>query len=86
MCEDNILNEIRTNINIKFDSVNDAKIIYNSIKPEISYANKDRSKTILKLEKNILSINIISKDMASFRASINSYVRWIKLSEKILKI
>ncbi len=81
-----ILEKIETNFQIKFDTSQDAEIIYNSISPEIELENNNRSRTTITLNDNIICININSEDVVSLRASINSYVRWIKLSMEILKI
>lgn len=87
MMENNkILEKIETNFQIKFDTSQDAEIIYNSISPEIELENNNRSRTTITLNDNIICININSEDVVSLRASINSYVRWIKLSMEILKI
>lgn len=86
MTEKKILNNIETIFSIELDSDNDAKIVYNSIKPEVSYAHNERSTTQIDLEDNTIIIKIFSNDVVSLRASINSYVRWIKLSTEILKI
>ncbi|WP_294967798.1 KEOPS complex subunit Pcc1 [uncultured Methanosphaera sp.] len=82
----NILDNVETVFTVEFDTERDAEIIYNSIKPEISFSRNDRSKTIMHLDNNSIIITIKSKDVVSLRASINSYVRWINLSTKILKI
>ncbi|AWX33292.1 KEOPS complex subunit Pcc1 [Methanosphaera sp. BMS] len=81
-----ILKKIETEFIVEFDSAEDASIVYNSILPEIEAETNERSRTNLTLDSKKLVINIISKDIVSLRASINSYVRWINLSEKILKI
>ncbi|MBQ6443703.1 MAG: hypothetical protein IJJ11_03370 [Methanosphaera sp.] len=81
-----ILEKIETEFIVEFDSAEDASIVYNSILPEIEAETNERSRTNLTLDSKKLVINIISKDIVSLRASINSYVRWINLSEKILKI
>lgn len=86
MTKKKILNNIETVFSIELDSDSDAEIVYNSIKPEVSYAHNERSTTEIELEKNRIVIKIFSNDVVSLRASINSYVRWIKLSAEILKI
>jgi KEOPS complex subunit Pcc1 len=71
---------------VEFDSKKAASIVYNSILPEIEAESNQRSKTNIDLDDNRLIINILSRDIVSLRASINSYVRWINLSDEILKI
>lgn len=84
--ENNILNNIETIFEIELDNSHDAKIIYNSIKPELSFAHNKRSTTTIDIKDNKIILIINSKDVVSLRASINSYVRWINLSNEILKI
>lgn len=81
-----ILKNIETIFNIELDSRHDAEIVYNSIKPEISFARGERSTSEIELDGSKIVIRIFSSDVVSLRASINSYVRWIKLSTEILKI
>ena len=86
MAENNILNSIETVFTIELDTAHDAEIVYNSIKPEITFARNERSTSEIELKENAILIKIFSNDVVSLRASINSYVRWIKLSTEILKI
>ncbi len=81
-----ILEKIETEFVVEFDSKKAASIVYNSILPEIEAESNQRSKTNIDLDDNRLIINILSRDIVSLRASINSYVRWINLSDEILKI
>ena len=82
----NILKNIETIFEVEFNSEHHAQIIYNSIKPELSFSRNDRSTTTIQLKNKSIIIEINSKDVVSLRASINSYVRWINLSMEILKI
>ena len=82
----NILKNIETIFEVEFNSENHAQIIYNSIKPELSFSRNDRSTTTIQLKNKSIIIEINSKDVVSLRASINSYVRWTNLSMEILKI
>ena len=86
MSEEKILTSIETVFNIELEDSREAEIIYNSIYPEVSYARNERSITEIELDDNVIVIKIFSRDVVSLRASINSYVRWIKLSTEILKI
>ena len=81
-----VLNNIETVFEVEFDSDREAEIVYNAIYPELSFSHNDRSTTDIKLDNNNMIITINSKDVVSLRASINSYIRWIKLSTEILNI
>lgn len=86
MVEEKILNSIETVFDIELDNKHDAEIVYNSIRPELSYARNERSTTEIELKDRNIIITIHSNDVVSLRASINSYVRWIKLSTEILAL
>ena len=86
MVEKSILESIETEFRVDLDSVHDAEIVYNSIKPEISYEGNERSVSKIRLDDKSIVINIFSKDIVSLRASMNSYIRWINLSLEILNI
>ena len=81
------LKNVETEIEIEFDSFQEADNILRSIKPEIQSAPSDRSTVNAYLkDDNILRIEINAEDAPSFRASINSYLRWIILSYEVSKL
>ena len=61
----------------------EAEIIYRGILPEVGSSPSDKAETLAELEGEKLKIAINSKDASSFRASLSSYIRWIRLSYKI---
>jgi|WetSurMetagenome_2_1015567.scaffolds.fasta_scaffold575446_2 KEOPS complex subunit Pcc1 len=81
-----IISCVETEIEIEFQSNEEAEIIFSSIKPEINGSPSDRTSVNIEVIKDTLKIDIDSKDTASFRASLNSYLRWIKLSYDIINI
>lgn len=81
-----ILSNVKTEFEIECDTNRQAHILYKSLEPEISYNPNDRSKTTMRLDDNKIIITINARDVTALRASINSYIRWIKLSVEILKI
>ena len=81
--ESDILKSINSDIVIDFDSEKQAKIVYDSILLEFDTAPDYRSSMDLKLDKNQIIIKIDAEDATSFRASINSAIKWIKLSVEI---
>ena len=83
MIEETPLESVKSDITIEFDNSEDARIIYDSIILEFSTAPDYRSSMTIELEgKNIL-INIDAEDSTSFRASVNSAIKWIKLALEI---
>ena len=78
-----ILESINSDIQIDFKDEKQAKIVYDSILLEFNTAPDYRSSMDLKLDKNSIIIKIDAEDATSFRASINSAIKWIKLSVEI---
>ncbi|MCQ2738216.1 MAG: hypothetical protein MJ224_06370 [archaeon] len=58
-------------------------MVYNSILLEFETAPDYRSSMNLELKDNSIIINIDAQDATSFRASINSAIKWIKLAVEI---
>ena len=81
--ESEILKSINSDIVIDFDSEKQAKIVYDSILLEFETSPDYRSSMDLILEKNKIIIKINAEDATSFRASINSAIKWIKLAVEI---
>ncbi len=73
---------------IIFDFFNEkiAQIYFNSLNPESDESFSYRSSTKLMLMGNKLKISIDAKDTTAFRATLNSYINWIKIIEGIVEI
>lgn len=71
---------------IEFDSREDAMVLYYSLEPEISQEKSDRSRESMKIDENAVTIQIISRDGPSFRASLSSIMRWIKVSTGLMEL
>jgi KEOPS complex subunit Pcc1 len=82
----NILVGVESEIEIEFENPDEANIVLGSIKPEISGSPSDRTSVNIDTYQSTLRITIEAQDNASFRASLNSYLRWIKLSSEILSL
>ena len=74
---------VKSNIVIEFESSNQAKIIYDSILLEFSTAPDFRSSMTIDLDGSDIIINIDAEDSTSFRASVNSAIKWINLALEI---
>ena len=84
--ESEILTGIETELEFEFETNKEAEIVLKSIKPEINGSPSDRTSVNIDIHENTLKINIDAKDTASFRASLNSYLRWIKLSYEVINL
>ena len=83
MIEDSPLESVKSQISVEFENSKQAKIIYDSIILEFETAPDYRSTMDLTLEDKSIIINIDAQDSTSFRASVNSAIKWINLSLQI---
>lgn len=80
---DSPLESIKSDIAIEFENQKQVKIIYESIILEFETAPDYRSSMSLTLDESRILIRIDAEDSTSFRASVNSAIKWIKLSLEI---
>ena len=80
---DSPLESIKSDIAIEFENQKQAKIIYESIILEFETSPDYRSSMSLTLDESRILIRIDAEDSTSFRASVNSAIKWIKLSLEI---
>ncbi len=66
-------------IAMEFDESKEAEIFYKALKPEEISAPSYRTETRIVLERNKLLIVIKSKDLSSFRAATNSFLRLLNV-------
>ena len=83
MIDESPLERVRSNIVIELEDNTRAKIIYDSIILEFSTAPDFRSSMTIDLDESNIIINIDAEDSTSFRASVNSAIKWIKLDLEI---
>ena len=78
MIDESPLESVKSNIIIEFENESQAKILL-----EFSTAPDFRSSMTIDLDGSNIIINIDAEDSTSFRASINSAIKWIKLALEI---
>ncbi|MBQ8018003.1 MAG: hypothetical protein IJ258_07845 [Methanobrevibacter sp.] len=83
MINDSPLERVKSNISVEFEDDRQAKIIYESIILEFETAPDFRSSMTIDLDGSNIMINIDAEDSTSFRASVNSAIKWIKLALEI---
>ena len=67
-----------------FDSDDEARVVVESLKPEIT--NKiPKTKAKISLSDKTLNLEIEAKDVSSLRAACNSYLRWINTALDVKK-
>lgn len=72
-------------LKIKFDSIREAKVIYESIFLE-HLDSQVRSKCSMKLEEDTLYLEGTADELSILKASVYSYLRWIKVAENIYNL
>jgi KEOPS complex subunit Pcc1 len=72
-------------LEITYDSEEEAEIIYNSILLE-HLDTQIKSKSSMKLKKNVIHIETVADELSILKASLYSYIRWIKVAESIYKL
>jgi len=60
-----------------------AEIIYNSLRPEEGKGIRSEAKIYLKGDELLLRLE--AEDLTSFRASLNAWLRFIKVCEEVLE-
>lgn len=83
MIDETPLESVKSNISIEFESSSQAQIIYDAIILEFETAPDFRSSMTIDLDGSNILINIDAEDSTSFRASVNSAIKWIKLTLQI---
>jgi tRNA threonylcarbamoyladenosine modification (KEOPS) complex Pcc1 subunit len=75
---------IRTSFVFKFNSTEEARVISESINPEIK---KNIPNTIINVSifEKTLFMDIKAKNINSIRAACNSYLRWINTAFAVIK-
>jgi len=71
-------------VEFKFQNKNNAKIVFDSVVPEIKNENFLRSKSVIKLNGEKILLDIKANNKAAFKASLNNHVKAVNLSSKIL--
>ncbi len=83
MIDESPLESVKSDISVEFNNRIQAKIVYDSIILEFETAPDFRSSMTIELEGSKILIRIDAEDSTSFRASINSAIKWIKLALEI---
>lgn len=83
MIDETPLESVKSNISVEFENSRQAEIIYDAIILEFETAPDFRSSMAIELDDKNILINIDAEDSTSFRASVNSAIKWIKLALEI---
>ncbi len=73
----------RADVEIEFDSEDEAKRVLGALEPELKSAPSDKTETSLEVTDRSLLLSISSEERAPFRAAVNTYLRWIRTAHEI---
>jgi len=83
MIDESPLESVKSNISVEFENEAQAKLIYDAIILEFETAPDFRSTMTIEVDGSNILIDIDAQDSTSFRASVNSAIKWIKLALEI---
>jgi KEOPS complex subunit Pcc1 len=86
LIENTPLKSVESEIEIIFDSNSQAQVVFDAVNPEISSSPSKRSSMEMIVNGKSIFIKIQSNDSASFRASLNSSIKWIMLSMEVFEL
>ncbi len=86
MNDETPLKKVESEIIIDLDTPLQAEIVLSSVRPEVESSPSERSSMEINVQGRSIHLKINSNDAASFRASLNSSLRWILLSLEVLDL
>lgn len=73
------MQNIKAEVAIKFDNSSTAEIVLHSLQPESSNGLTDRSSVLMEQINDSIRFVIAAKDITAFRATLNSYLIWMRM-------
>jgi KEOPS complex subunit Pcc1 len=67
-------------IKISFDTEAQAEVVHAAVLPEVSASPSNRARATFKREGSKIILEVCARDAASLRASLSSFMRWLKLA------
>ncbi len=67
-------------IELEFDTEAQAEVVYAAVLPEVHTSPSNRAGATFKREGSKIILEVSAKDAASLRASLSSFMRWLKLA------
>lgn len=71
-------------LELEFPSVEVARAVYASLKPEELLPQAARCTANISLRKNVLCLEVDAKDTAALRAALNSFLRWAIVARDVV--
>ncbi len=79
-----MINKFKFHLYVKYDTEDQAGIIFTSLIPEIQEQRFERSKASIELKAQKIEICIIAQDINAAKATVSSILRWISSTTKAL--
>ncbi|HUY01070.1 MAG TPA: KEOPS complex subunit Pcc1 [Candidatus Deferrimicrobium sp.] len=73
------MEDIKAQITVKFTNHKNAESFFVSLKPETLSGFTDRSKISIVKVQDMIQFDIEAKDITAFRATLNSYLIWMRV-------
>ena len=73
------MENIKADISVNFSNSKDAQSVFSALQPETRISFTDRSKIRIEKQNNTIRFEIDAKDITAFRATINSYLLWMRM-------
>ena len=77
---------MRCSITIPFGDERSASSVLGAVEPERSFSPSGRTHVSVQREGSSILLDIVSEDITSMRAAINSYVRWLILGSRMAEM
>jgi len=77
---------IKAEISVKFDNSQIAENFFISLQPESLSGLSDRSNISMEQETDSIRFRIDAKDITAFRATLNSYLIWMRVLLSIVSL
>ena len=78
--------KIHMKIDVQFNSKTDSKLIYDTLLPEITDHDFERSQISIELDGSCLILDIVSQDTSAAKANINSVLRLVSLVSESIEL
>jgi tRNA threonylcarbamoyladenosine modification (KEOPS) complex Pcc1 subunit len=73
------MQNIKAEVAIKFDDSRTAEIFFHALQPESLNDLTDRSSVLMEQVNDSIRFVIAAKDITAFRATLNSYLIWMRM-------
>lgn len=81
-----MLKPVEAEVEVALPSERFVEIIVRALKPETESAPSDRSQVAVSGEGSRLLLWMRARDFSSFRAALNSYLRWVEAMGEVLSL